>query len=185
MNVTPIWVPLVVAVLGLVATLGGTLGGVIVAQRAADLRERESRAEQTRQERLRWAREDEARTFEQRRDAYIGFYEALRETVWTLNRAFDQGADPAQLSSTVKWDALRYRLHRVEMYGSDGIVALAQRAHEITSVWGSSIRRSPDDPNRVLHDEDLSYEADGSPDTFIQAVRKELRVPDGKPDLSS
>lgn len=63
MNTTPLWVPLVVAALGFVGTLGGTLGGVLITQRSAE-RELENRANDAERERARWAREDESRTFE-------------------------------------------------------------------------------------------------------------------------
>jgi len=181
MNTTPVWVPLVVAALGFIGTLGGALGGVVITQRSADKREQESRADQFKQERERWAREDEARTFEQRRDAYIAFYEALGQTLGIVNYFFHKGADLSKLPLQQGWnDFLLYHLQRVEIYGSESIVALAQRLYEITGVWGGTLHRSPDDPNRVTHDEDLSYEADGSHLTFIAAVRKELRVPEGE-----
>jgi hypothetical protein len=57
--------------LGFVGTLGGALGGVVITQRSAEKRERENRTDELGREHARWAREDEARTFEQRRDAYI------------------------------------------------------------------------------------------------------------------
>jgi hypothetical protein len=180
-NTTPLWVPLVVAVLTFIGTLGGALGGVVITQRSADKRERENRADEFKLERERWAREDEARTFEQRRDAYIEFYESLGQTLVAVNYFFHEGADLSGLPLQQGWDApLLYHLWKVEIYGSESIVALAQRAYEITGVWGGSLHRSPDDPDMVIHDEDLSYEASGSPVTFIDAVRKELRVPEGQ-----
>jgi hypothetical protein len=180
-NTTPLWVPLLVAVLGFIGTLGGALGGVVITQRSADKRERENRADEFKRERERWAREDESRTFEQRRDAYIAFYEALAQTDGIVNYFFHEGADLSRLPLPQGWDGpLLYHLQRVEIYGSESIVALAQRLYEITNAWGGSLHRSPDDPDRVIHDEDLSYEAGGSHLTFIAAVRKELRVPEGQ-----
>ncbi|WP_409436913.1 hypothetical protein [Mycobacterium sp. SMC-14] len=176
---TPIWVPLVVAALGFVGTLGGALGGVVITQRSANKRERESRADEVGRERARWAREDEARTFEQRREAYIAFYEALGQALGTVNSFFHSDADLSRLPLPRGWELpLYYSLQRVEIYGSESIVALAQRAFEITEVWGGTLHRSPTDPDTVIHAEDLSYEADGSPMAFIAAVRKELRIPE-------
>lgn len=181
-NTTPVWVPLVVAALGFVSTLGGALVGVIITQRRADKREQEARDAEFERERARWAREDAARTFDERRVAYIAFYEALRQVVTLVNSFFDEGADLSKLPLPCGWEGLLYRqLQHVEIYGSEAVVALAQRAFEITTVWGGTLRRSADDPTRVTHDEDLSYEADGSPFTFISAVRKELGVPEGEP----
>lgn len=67
MNTTPLWVPLFVAGLGLLGTIVGALGGVVITQRRSD--EREQAAWDREMQRERWSREDEARTFEQRREA--------------------------------------------------------------------------------------------------------------------
>ena len=88
MNTTPLWVPLVVAGIGLLGTIIGTIAGVLITQRRSDRRERESWVRERERERERWAREDALRTFEQRRDAYIDFYESLREMART---AYDHG----------------------------------------------------------------------------------------------
>jgi|KBSSwiStaDraftv2_1062776.scaffolds.fasta_scaffold13609_3 hypothetical protein len=183
MNTTPIWVTLVVAALGFVATLGG----VLITQLSADKRERQNRADELARESQRWAREDEARTFEQRRDAYISFYETLGQALGFVNSFFDHGADLSKLPLRSGWQtALYYSLQRVEIYGSESIVALAQRAFEVTEAWGGMMRRSSEDPERVVHDEALSLEAIGSPFTFIAAVRTELGVPGSqRGDLNS
>ncbi|OBB76803.1 hypothetical protein A5759_05200 [Mycobacterium sp. 852014-52144_SCH5372336] len=170
------------AALGFIGTLGGALGGVVITQRSADRRERESRAEEFKRERARWAREDAARTFEERRDAYLGFYEALRQALAFANSFFDEGADLSRLPLPYDWyGPLYHHLQRVEIYGSEAVIALAQRAFEITTVWAGTLRRSSDDPAMVTHDEDLVYEADSSPFVLIAAIRKELGVPEGEP----
>jgi hypothetical protein len=98
-----------------------------------------------------------------------------------VNSFFHPGADLSKLPLPQGWyGPLYYHLQRVEIYGSESIVALAQRAFEVTEVWGGTLRRSPDDPDRVIHNEDLSYEAGGSPMAFIAAVRKELGIPEGQ-----
>ncbi len=72
----PLWVPLLVGLLGPV--------GVLYTQWRPDNRERRTRDEarqpeqeqwdrQERQQRQQWAREDAARSYEQRRDAYLRF----------------------------------------------------------------------------------------------------------------
>src|SRR4051794_25875021 len=75
---TPLWLPLVVAGLGLLGTIVGTIGGVLVAQRRADQRESVNWSRERERERAIWSREDAARTFEHRREAYTDFYEAVR-----------------------------------------------------------------------------------------------------------
>jgi hypothetical protein len=64
---TPVWVPVVVAGLAVV----GTLAGVLVTQRWSDRREASAWTRERQREQERWAREDEARTFEHRRQAYL------------------------------------------------------------------------------------------------------------------
>ena len=72
-NTTPLWVPLVVAAIGLLGTFSGTIAGVLITQRRSDRREGLTWERERQRERDLWAREDALRTFEQRRDAYIGF----------------------------------------------------------------------------------------------------------------
>ena len=88
MNSTPLWLPLAVAGIGLLATIIGTVTGVLIAQRRSDLREREAWQRERDRERQLWAREDALRNFEQRRDTYVSFYETLRETV---RNAYEHG----------------------------------------------------------------------------------------------
>lgn len=80
----PLWVPLVVAGIGLLGTIVGTTTGVIITQRPRTVGRRRERA----REREVWEREDVLRNFEARRDAYVSFYEALRKMAWT---AYDHG----------------------------------------------------------------------------------------------
>lgn len=71
--------PLVVAVIGVLGTSIGTIAGVFITQRRSDRREALAWNRERERERDRWAREDALRNFEQRREAYIGFYKTLRE----------------------------------------------------------------------------------------------------------
>jgi hypothetical protein len=75
---TPIWVPLAVAVLGLLATAGGAIAGVLITQRRSDRREDMAWSRERERKRERWARDDAARKFELRRSAYVEFYEAAQ-----------------------------------------------------------------------------------------------------------
>jgi hypothetical protein len=172
MSTTPAWVPLAVAAIGLVGAVGGTLGGVVLTQRRADAREVENRAAEARRERARWAREDELRTFEQRRDAYIAFFEADRDAVRLFNQCqYHRPSRPLPAGWT---GAMWVSLQRVEIYGSAATVAIAQRAFEIVTVWES-----------FPQDEGIVIEADNAPWKFIEAVRAELGIPGAdaqKPD---
>lgn len=72
MSQTPLWVPLVVAGLGLLGAVCGTIVGVLITQRRSDRREQVAWNRERERERERWAREDAMRTFEHR--AYERFY---------------------------------------------------------------------------------------------------------------
>ncbi|MBM4722856.1 hypothetical protein GS439_09075 [Rhodococcus hoagii] len=61
MNTTPLWVPLVVAGLGLIGTVVGAISGVLITQRRSDKREDASWEREWDRERAGWEREDEAR----------------------------------------------------------------------------------------------------------------------------
>jgi hypothetical protein len=59
---------IVVAIIGFVGTIVGTLGGVLITQWRSDARESSAWARESKHETDRWNREDAARTFEQCRD---------------------------------------------------------------------------------------------------------------------
>jgi hypothetical protein len=83
MGTTPLWVPLVVAVIGLVATIVG----VIITQRRSDRREKIAWERERERERERWAREDAARTFELRRERLDPGNDLNSHTLETLHGA--------------------------------------------------------------------------------------------------
>jgi hypothetical protein len=170
---------IVVAILGLVGTIGGALGGVLITQWRSDARERAAWERETQRERERWGREDEARTFEERRDAYIAFYDILNQTLGRINLQFHPPPhEPTPFPQG--WDYPMFAtLHRVEIYGSESLVAAAKHAVEVIAAWGNSVHPDPDEPGAIVHDEELSYEAGGSQMTWIAAVRTELGVPKG------
>ena len=85
---TPLWVPLVVAGIGVAGTLTAGIAGGLITQRWSDRREVNAWTREREREHERWTREDEARTFEHRRQAYTDFYEAVKALAKT---AYDHG----------------------------------------------------------------------------------------------
>src|SRR6266568_4922156 len=81
---TSTWLPLLVAALGIVGTVGGTVTGVVLTQRQASRRDAITWARERERERERWAREDADRTFSNRRDTYVDFYESLRDMAFLV-----------------------------------------------------------------------------------------------------
>ena len=87
MNTTPLWVPLLIAALGVIGTVGGTVAGVVITQHRSDRREDVQWTRLREQERERWTREDVLRTFDQRRDSYIDFEEKLESTARIVSQS--------------------------------------------------------------------------------------------------
>jgi hypothetical protein len=128
MSSTPLWVTLVVAGLGFVATLGG----VWLTQRRADKRETIAWERQQDRERAQWAREDSARTFEFRRSAYVDYYQAafavlmLTATYMGKVARREVGFDDGDVASR---DAdVQTAVEEIQIYGSPKVFALAQKA---------------------------------------------------------
>jgi hypothetical protein len=166
MSTTPLWVPLLVAALGVVSTLVG----IVVTQIMANRRERANWTRELQREQTRWSREDQARTFSYRRVAYVQFYESLRSAIARINFLIVYGSDGARMPEGWYYELFE-KLQHVEMYGSADVVTVAQRAFEVTQAWGD--RAGP-----AVNDEDLDYEVSGMASTLLDAIRKDLGVPE-------
>lgn len=70
----PLWVPLVVAILGLIGTVSGAIAGVVITQRRSDARDRAARKCERANDGL---AKMPPRTVDLRREAYIKFYAAV------------------------------------------------------------------------------------------------------------
>jgi hypothetical protein len=74
-----VWVPLIVAGIGVAGTLTAGITGGLITQRWADRREVSAWARERERDHESWAHEDEARTFKHRRQAaYADLYEAVK-----------------------------------------------------------------------------------------------------------
>ncbi len=144
MNTTPLWVPLVVAVVGLLGTGGGALAGALITQRRSDRREAATWVRERERERDLWAREDELRNFEERRDAYVDFYATLREMART---AYDHGmglSTPEELAFEWNMPAAR-KLEHLRIYASPEVLAVADAAYSACWRWGHQTTHGADD----------------------------------------
>lgn len=172
---TPLWVPLVVAALGLTGAVLGTIGGVLITQRRSDRREALAWERQREREREAWAREDAARTFEHRRQAYSDFYEALRAMA---RRVYDHGlgiGDDEQEELPEGWQFPAFqRLQHLQMYATPSVSVKATEAYSAVWHWGHNTKRGRDDA--------LFYDAQDTADdaeiALLQAVRGDLAIPD-------
>jgi hypothetical protein len=135
---TPVWVPLLVAILGLLGTAGGAIVGVLITQRRSDRREKAAWDREREREREVWAREDAARTFELRRQSYVEYFEAVDAVIREYNDMMvrlgmlliddeDRDVVEARSSGTPEFSKEKQRayysaLDRVEMYGSTRVL---------------------------------------------------------------
>ena len=178
MNTTPLWVPLVIAGLGLLGTVLGSIGGILLTQRRADRREAEAWHRERERERAQWAREDAARTFDQRRDATVEFYEALREST-DLLFLYEMGRGPLPHD----WDGASSRhLQRLQVYGSPLVVEAAKEAHDDAWWWGFSSDsgrgglQSPDELREAFTKDRKTY--DDAASRLLVRIRDDLGIPE-------
>lgn len=133
---TPLWLPLVVAAVGIV----GTLSGVWLTQRRADKREAIAWKREQERERDRWAREDVARTFEQRRSAYEEILTALRAYGIELNGLVPLKQGGAAFTSLPGFNAVLKASDAVSIYGSPVVVDLAHKG--VAAIFGYGVQLS-------------------------------------------
>ncbi len=132
---TPLWVPLVVAGVGVAGTLTAGIVGGLITQRRADQREADTWARERRRERERWAREDEALTFEHRREAFLEFYVEVKARA---RKAYEHSygfTDEEELPEGWQDDAAE-KLHRLEFYADRPVAAAASAAYGAAWSWG-------------------------------------------------
>jgi hypothetical protein len=144
MSTTPLWVPILVAGLGVCGTLGGAIAGVLVNQRRSDRREDARWQREQEAEEARWMREDALRTFEHRREAYMDFYESVRELALTAYN-FGMGlTDFTELDPD--WQLPTYRkLQHLQVYATDDTWEAASEAYSAAWWWGDESQHGHDD----------------------------------------
>ena len=182
----PFVVPLIVAVIGLIATIVGTICGVIITQRRSDRREKEAWDRERDRERERWAREDAASTFELRRNAYIGYYEAVDrafsavcERYLTLASTGESGGPPDDALVDV-FNAMQ----QMKVYGASRVVAVAQDSFNTLSMLGGSLARSTASAN-YGNAQEFAYAYQPILDKLLEAIRYDLGIPPGPEDLDT
>jgi hypothetical protein len=177
MNTTPIWVPLLVAALAVIGTVVGTISGVMITQRRADSREKAAWEREMERERSRCPREDAARTFEQRRTAYVDFYQAnvqAGQWVYSYVAARVRGDDDVE-SPRVWASVVEERLRVLEMYATPRVTALAHKAQTAYRRMALEARRPQGDDDDQLQERMGEWDAAAS--ELLAAIREDLGVP--------
>jgi hypothetical protein len=160
MTTTPLWVPLVIAGLGLV----GTVLGVVITQRRADYRETLQWERMRTREREQWAREDVLRTFEQRSSCYIDFEEQLRSTALAVYEA-QSGIRPILDED---WQTPVFQsLLRLQVFATPETTAAAVNTYDSLLRWAEA-----SDTNS--YHAEATY--DKAHDQYLAAIRRDLRI---------
>jgi hypothetical protein len=130
MSSTPLWIPLVVAGMTLLGTVSGGVVGVVLTQRRADRREQQAWEREREREKEHWGREDAARTFEHRREAYVNFYTSVTVLAHKAFETSTGGGEP--LEEGWNQEALQ-NLQRLEFYADHELCTTAQEAYQALS----------------------------------------------------
>jgi hypothetical protein len=169
---TPLWLPLVIAALGFVATILGTIGGVLITQRRSDQREQASWDREREREHERWGREDAARTFEQRRTAYTDFYESLREMAFD---AYNHGMGLRDEEELGEWQLPTYRkLQHLRVYANEGVADAASEAYSAAWWWGHNTTFGDDESDEFSKGQERY---DAAEDALLEQIRTALAIP--------
>lgn len=173
MSSTPLWVPLVVAGIGVAGTLTAGIAGGLITQRWSDRREVNAWTREREREHERWTREDEARTFEHRRQAYTDFYEAVKALAKT---AYDHGygfTEEPELREGWQSDAFA-KLARLEFYADRPVATAASAAYGAAWSWGQYGNfNDPEDPH--FHERQQKY--DDAELKMLLLMRQSLSIP--------
>ena len=165
--VTPLWVPLAVAVAGLI----GTVGGVWLNQRRADQREQANWNRERAWERERWDREDAARTFDHRRDAYSVFYASVCEMGL---RAYNQGTGLRDEEELYEWQPTFQKLQHLRLYATASIAKAATATYAAASQWARHTTFGQDDDQF----QELRAKYDAADAELLALIRADLSIPD-------
>jgi hypothetical protein len=155
MATTPTWLPLGVAFLG--------LGGVLLTQHLANRREDARWHREREREQTLWAREDAARSYEHRRNAYVDFIKEFNRRWDTyVNAAEDMAARADSEPDPDFLDPLYGCLIQVQIFGTKEAAERAQDAYDALAA-------------RVFSDQKMSL------DVLVplqSEIRRDLSIPD-------
>jgi hypothetical protein len=169
---------LLAASIGVLGTLVGGLGGVLITQRRADHREREAWQRELERERERWEREDVTRTFEHHREACLEFFGSLRAAQQEARHIRRHtSADTNRLDAIE--DVLIKQFVVLRLYASSDLIWAPSHVLDLVARLRASIIEEDDvDVGSAL--QQLSV----AENKLIRLIRKELAVtatPPGQP----
>lgn len=166
------WITLAVAALG----IAGTLGGAWLTQRRADKRETANWNRELEREQARWAREDTARTFEHRRQAYVDFYQAAVDNkMQSWDYIVDVHIEGEPDRPIAGGGTLQEALDLIQIYGSPRVRDLAEKVKQ--ECWRFRREAVREDLDLGPEINKLQDEWEAATTDLLDAIREELGVP--------
>lgn len=160
--------------MGLVGTVSGGVAGIVLTQRRADRREQQAWDREREREQELWAREDAARTFEHRREAYIDFSTSVKVLA---TKVFDMPDDPSDDGLDHEWAVEAFRnLQRLEFYADDELSAAACKTYEAVCEWGVKVAYNEPSDVSVVGIQRRYARADAD---MLRLMRDRLSIPEG------
>jgi hypothetical protein len=179
---TPIWVTLLVVILGLIGTAGGVITGAVISQRQSDAREKAAWRRERERERERWAREDAARTFDMRRDRYVAFYGAAEryfEALFDRYRGLPfEDSESLDERRRQAWVAMVAALETLSVYGSANVLPLVVAVYSELNALTNKLGEG-----KAVETEDLHqfWSAGRSKiQELLNGIRLDLGIPAGE-----
>lgn len=172
---TPLWLPLASAGIAVV----GTLSGGLVTQRWSDRRDDKTWQRERAREQQRWVREDQARTFEHRREVFEDFYQAVKALA---RRSYDHGYGfDGTPELPFDWNAdAASKLNRLALYADRDLYGAGAAAYNAAFWWGHHTKYDdPDDPEFYERQERF----DNAEYELLRLMRQALLIPEGDPSL--
>jgi hypothetical protein len=160
-------------------TAAVTVGGVLFTQHQARRRDDLNWSRERERERERWAREDADRTFTDRREAYVGFYESLKDMallIYSFGMGLSEKPDESEkgrLPSDFQLPTFR-RLQNLRLYATPQTARRADEAYSAAWQWGHRARFSQDE-EQFYEDQN---EFDTCEESLLEAIRTDLGIPD-------
>jgi hypothetical protein len=172
--VTPLWVTLLIAALG----VAGTVSGVIITQRWADGRESRLREIDRKREQERWAREDQVRTFDHRREAYTNFFENLKAMARQASPA--TRLDPPHPLQADWFEPTFLSLNRLLIFGSAAVAEAAGAAYSACWSWGTRQGEGINLNGTLIDSQHWEGLYNNLEAALLHAIRDDLLIPGGR-----
>jgi hypothetical protein len=175
---TPLWVPLVVAGIGVLGTLAAGIAGVLITQSRSDKRDTKTWDRERKREQERWSREDRVRTFDHRREAYTDYFENIK----AMARRAQQStrSDPPTELHPDWFEPTFLSLNRLLVFGSAAVAEAAGAAYSACWSWGTRQGIGLNLAGEVIDSHYWEGTYNNLEAALLHAIRDDLQIPGGR-----